>query len=80
MMLGFPLDYLHVHYVAQEVSSYGKFLHCHDNGTMKGRVLVKVLIQDGQGLSWIVHVFVLNTDFPDIFPIEGEPWFQANHN
>lgn len=44
-MLGFPLDYLHVNYVAHAVSIFGKFFHWHDNDRVKGRVLVKALIQ-----------------------------------
>lgn len=46
MLLGFPLDYLHIHQVAHSVSTFGQFIHWHDTDRLKGRVLVKVLIQD----------------------------------
>lgn len=89
MLLGFTIDFLQFHYIAQVVSPFGKLLHWYENDQIKGRVLVKVLAQDidsisrrlvlkkgnevgGQGFSWTVYVYVLNSEFLDAIPEDEE--------
>ncbi|TVU06696.1 hypothetical protein EJB05_49921, partial [Eragrostis curvula] len=88
MLLGFPLDYWHLHYIENAISSFGRLTGWYNDPSNLARVLVCARVTDlvdvpefivltegegFQGFSWTIQVEILQQNMTGVLPPDEEP-------
>jgi len=89
MFLGFPLNYQLHDYIKAAVSPFGRLLRWFEGPNKsrvlvkclvispdrvpRSLVISQGSLLGGNGRSWSVPVFLLNGNFPDVFPQDKDP-------
>ncbi|TVU39446.1 hypothetical protein EJB05_12866, partial [Eragrostis curvula] len=88
MLLGFPLDYWHQHYIENAITSFGRLTGWHNDPSNLARLLIRarvteledvpefIVLTEGegfQGFSWTIQVEILQQNMIGELPADEDP-------